>query len=761
MIRKIAFLVVLSICCFVAFGEVQFEGLDVNPTNYLIFKATTDVPEFGTYDTLFSAALQNRILKQLTFFPETITFLKNTEQLQIQNRFGVFRSNARLENITPIELFPSFVEGHQIGTGKITPIFSSPDGKYLVYSRPTSAAFGDLILYDHTKAKATVIAEKSELKLRDPLVIWSPDSKTFVYSSDGNIFYFSINQYKENRVMAEEFRKVHEGTISSAHWGAGNSLYYIAGTLVYRIGSHEFFTKSLYSGLLQVGEIVGKIPFQFNPNFDRFWISPDGSKILLSKGGRNLFLYYLATEDFTTTGSPTSLPYLYLPRNTTIERLIWSVGDSVTLLAKSIVKGKSETSLFRLDIDDERPPSAFRQLDETDVREISLSPEQKNIALLKDDRILIYDYLEWSKVDGIPYNLPLSVLWKSERELLIAGTYTIRLYNLNINTSKLIALSQPGKYGYTENERYVQTKIQDGIFQIKQTDTGWESTRDFTIRDRKVATSAYRVYLESSSRGSYRNVIMIRNIMGYGTVPLLPPEEIAYEPFPLQEEPMSYSNFNHGSRIRRREVALVFDAIDSIEGLTLILNVLSEYGLKCTFFINGEVIRRYPGAIKEIADSGHEVGSLFYTNFNMTDSKFTIDKQFIKQGLARTEDDYFAATDKEVSLIWHAPYYFVSSEIIQASKEMNYTYIGRDVDSMDWVTENRAALTPEIYLPASKLVERIMEKKKPGSIVPLQVGIPEGKRQDYLFQKLDLLINALEKLGYDIVPVSVMIEHSK
>ncbi len=761
MIRKTAVLLALLVFSSVTFGEVHFEGLDVNPANQLIFKATTDLPGFGTYDTLFSATLQDRKLKQLTFFPETISFLQESGQLQIQNRFGVFRSDAKLGNIVAIDLFPSFVEGHQIGTGKITPIFSSPDGKFLVYPRPTSAAYGELILYDHAKAKATVIAKKAELSLRDPLVLWSPDSKTFVYSTGGNIYYFSINQYNENRIMAEEFRKVHEGTISSAHWEAANSLYYIAGTLVYRIGSHEFFTKSLYSGLLKVGEIVGKIPFHFDPNFDKFWISPDGNKILLNKAGRNLFLYYLATEDFTTTGSPTSLPYLYLPRNTTVKRVVWSTGDSVTLLAKGIVKGKSKTSLYRLDIEDEKPPSAFRKLEETDVKEISISPGEKNIALLKEDRILIYDYLEWQKVDEITYHSPLSVLWKSERELLIAGTYTIRLYNLNINTSKLIALSQPGEYGYTEDERYIQTKIQDGVFQRQQTDTGWQSVRDFKVRDREVATTSYRVYLESSSRGSYRNVIMIRNIMGYGTLPLLPPEEIAYEPFPTQDEPISYSSFNHGSRIRRREVALVFDAVESIEGLTLILEVLSEYKLKCTFFVNGEVIRRYPGAIKEIADSGHEVGSLFYTNFNMTDSRFTIDKQFIKQGLARTEDDYFTATADEVSLLWHAPYYFVNSDIIQASKEMNYTYIGRDVDSMDWVTEDRVSLAPEIYLPAGELVERIIEKKKPGSIVPIQVGIPSGKRLDYLFQKLDLLIDALERLGYDIVPVSLMIEHSK
>ena len=101
---------------------------------------------------------------------------------------------------------------------------------------------------------------------------------------------------------------------------------------------------------------------------------------------------------------------------------------------------------------------------------------------------------------------------------------------------------------------------------------------------------------------------------------------------------------SHGSRLRRREVSLVFNAVDSAEGLTRILNTLSAYHVRATFFVNGEFIRRYPDAVREIADSGHEVGSLFYAYFNMTDARFTVDRDFVKSGLARNEDDYNAAT---------------------------------------------------------------------------------------------------------------------
>jgi peptidoglycan/xylan/chitin deacetylase (PgdA/CDA1 family) len=172
-------------------------------------------------------------------------------------------------------------------------------------------------------------------------------------------------------------------------------------------------------------------------------------------------------------------------------------------------------------------------------------------------------------------------------------------------------------------------------------------------------------------------------------------------------------------------------------------------------------MRRYPDAVREIADSGHEVGSLFYAYFNMTDARFTVDRDFVKSGLARNEDDYFAATGRELSLLWHAPYYIVNSGIIAAAAEMNYTYAGRDLDSYDWVTATESNQARGIYMRAADLVERILAQKKPGSIIPLQVGAGEGRRDDYLFQKLDILINELVGRGYDVVPVSTLIQDAR
>jgi peptidoglycan/xylan/chitin deacetylase (PgdA/CDA1 family) len=208
----------------------------------------------------------------------------------------------------------------------------------------------------------------------------------------------------------------------------------------------------------------------------------------------------------------------------------------------------------------------------------------------------------------------------------------------------------------------------------------------------------------------------------------------------------------------------VFNAVDSVEGLTEILLTLEAYDLRATFFVNGEFIRRHPSAVREISAAGHEVGSLFFAYFDMADRRFEITEEFIQEGLSRNEDEYFAATGDELSLLWHAPYYYVSDDVVQAGVQANYVYVGRDVDSLDWVPLFGEDGVSTLYQPSSDLVERTLSLKQPGSVVSVQVGTQEdarGGRDDYLFQRLDILINGLLAQGYQVVPVSQLIENAR
>jgi peptidoglycan/xylan/chitin deacetylase (PgdA/CDA1 family) len=765
------------------FGQVSFSGPDLSADGKLLFAATTRCPELGAYETLFLADAQTRSMRQLTFFPEDVLLLQDREVLQIQNRFGVFRSEPGFGAIAPLAQFPSFVGGSQVQMGRIAPIRTSPDGKYLLFVRPRSAAFGDLTLLEVATGQETVVADRVEISLQELPATWSPDSRHIVYSKEASLFYFSLAQLGEQRVLAEGLRRIGEGRIASARWANERSLYYISGLVVYAIDASELFTRALYSGMLAIGEIAGKIPFSFDSTFDSFWISPDGKSLLLDKGGRNVILVYLSPR---VSGESIALPHLSLPRDTTVRKVVWSAGNVVTMLCQTRSGGREGSAVYRMAGDAGGRFGGFIQAGGEGVRDIVLSPDEAAAALLGENEVVLKDYATWQDSGRVAHPSPLHALWLDQSELLVAGKFFIERVSLPEAKATLVALSQPGEYanaaeaageyahaaevaGASPGARSVQAKVQGRAFALEEQTGAWTPIGTpeahfpaaFSPLPRSAASESYRVYLEPSTRGSYENFLFVRDTKGYGTLPLFPAETTVYEPFPAAEEAVDFGNVAHGSRIRRREIALVFNAIDSAEGLTEVLNTLSARGLRCTFFVNGEFIRRNPDAVKEIADSGHEVGSAFHAHFNLTDSRFTVDQAFIKAGLARNEDDYFAATGRELSLLWHAPYYIVTSEMLEAAAEMNYVYVGRDVDASDWVARTESNEARGIYFSAADLVERLVAEKKPGSIVPVQIGVGEGGRDDYLFQKLDLVVNELARMGYEIVPVSTLIEHAR
>lgn len=738
--------------------------MDVSRSNILFYKLSTDFPGYGVYETLFSSHLGTGDLHQLTFFPEQIMLLKDTNEIQIQNRYGVFRVNTEKGSVITFDLFSSFVKNNILKQGKLPPIQSSHDGRYLIYISNPQYAYGNLILYDIDKMEEHLISKDVEINLDYPPALWSGDSRYFVYSKNGTIHYYSIDHLEENRVLTESMRIIGEGVLQNVRWSGIDSLYYLSGTFVQKISSKEFFTRSFYKDILRIGTISGKIPFEFDANFDSFWIAPDGKKILLSKEGRNLFLYFLKSDDYTSVGDVQSLPYLYLPHNSEISRIIWSKEDQITVLARKIVSGERKINLFRIAIKEDTAFSTFIKTDDEDVKDLILSPDQNSIILLKKDRVELRNYISWHHLGTVLHHQPLKAIWKNDKELIIAGAYSTIVYNFLLKKTTLLTLSKAGEYGFSPDEKSILMKAGNKAYKTGIKETKWEKISHFQIREPAYESQSYRVYVAESTDGIFGNMIMVRNVEAdtFGTFPLFEENKtIHYEPFPEKDDPVRFDVFNHGSRLRRREVAIVFNVINSIQGLTTILNVLSDYHIKATFFINGEAIERYPGGIKEIADSGHEIGSLFYAYFNMTDSKYNLDKDFIKKGLGINEDEYFAATGYDISLYWHAPYYFVNSQIIEASKEMNYTYIGKDVDTMDWVTESEMNITRGIYLSSAELINRIMQDKKPGSIIPVIVGLPRGKRDDYLYKKLDILINAMLNNGYSIVPVSTLIKHAK
>jgi peptidoglycan/xylan/chitin deacetylase (PgdA/CDA1 family) len=228
--------------------------------------------------------------------------------------------------------------------------------------------------------------------------------------------------------------------------------------------------------------------------------------------------------------------------------------------------------------------------------------------------------------------------------------------------------------------------------------------------------------------------------------------------------PSLQPGLSQASRLPRagsREVALYFDLYDDDQGLPEILDALNCFNIKATFFLNGEFIRRHPLAVSEIVAAGHEAASMFFALIDLSDARYRAGDDFISRGLARNEDEFFRVTGKELALFWHPPWYAVSPAIAASASKAGYVTCGKDVDPLDWVSHEDEKRLGLPMLAPSEMIEYIMEEVKPGSIIPVRLGLLPGGRNGYLFNRINVLLDALVRDGYSLIPVSALIEHTR
>jgi len=743
-----------------ATSEVLFSDLNINSENTFLFSATQFFPGYGDYNALFTGSAEDDTFQPLTFFPEKSWYNGTSASLFIQNRYGLFKSGSDYKSMSALPGFKSFAGGEFIKDGKIISVAISPDGTKLLYVKAISIVSGELYLFDMVNDEYHDLETQIDLTYERDYALWSPDSKMFIYGKEDSLYYYSLEQYSEKRVLNESLRNVGDGKLNSISWNEEDDnsiLYFINGGIVYRLDSSDIFTRSLYSGEFNMSTVAGRVPFDFEPGFDSFTISPDGERGLVVKNGRDLILYDMNKTDYRAEGKRVrSLPYLQLPKSMSVKQLIWSQSGKLILLAAN--RNSGESMVFTHDPAGETPLEFVQSVDRG-IRAVSLSPDEQKVVLAGTEGITLRMFQSWSVLAYRVHEHPMNLFWVDSNSVWVAGSKYNSVYNFKDDTSFISSFSQFSSSGFTKDGRIV-LKHDDIKYLYNEYDGTWTSTgRYTTVIDPVTFNQDYRIFLETAPASLYRNRIMIKENDTIKSDYLIETPAANFDPFPAREEKPDPLIFNHGSRVRHRDVALVFNLTDSVEGLSEILNVLSDYQIKATFFINGEFIRRHPDAALELEKSDHEVGSMFYADFDMTDTRFQINEDFILRGLSYNEDEYFSATGKELEPLWHAPYYFENTDIIEASKNHNYMYIGRDIDTLDWVAKDSGGSLGAIYFRSKDIIERIMKLKQPGSIIPVTVG-KNAHRDDYLFNKIDLLIEALKASGYDLVTVSKLIENS-
>ncbi len=135
-------------------------------------------------------------------------------------------------------------------------------------------------------------------------------------------------------------------------------------------------------------------------------------------------------------------------------------------------------------------------------------------------------------------------------------------------------------------------------------------------------------------------------------------------------------------------VALTFDDGPHGAYTDAILNTLSKYGVKATFFMLGTQVDAYPAVAGRVAAAGHEIGSHTYMHPNL--SKCSASR--VQSELSKTKDAIMRATGKVPTLL-RPPY---GNHTATVRSLAGVPLVLWNVDTEDWKSKSADAIVQHV-----------------------------------------------------------------
>ncbi len=180
----------------------------------------------------------------------------------------------------------------------------------------------------------------------------------------------------------------------------------------------------------------------------------------------------------------------------------------------------------------------------------------------------------------------------------------------------------------------------------------------------------------------------------------------------------------HKSRVSK-EVYITFDDGPTPLVTDRVLQILTNYDVKATFFCIGDCVQRHPEIYKRLVDQGHGVGNHTFNHLNAWKTR---------------QQKYLENVDKTAQLIssnlFRPPYGKITPRLVKKLKTKGYNVVMWDVLSGDFDTSRTAA----------SCLDNLKKNTRNGSVI---VFHDSEKAQERLFTVLPRYLDYLGGEGYE------------
>ena len=184
-----------------------------------------------------------------------------------------------------------------------------------------------------------------------------------------------------------------------------------------------------------------------------------------------------------------------------------------------------------------------------------------------------------------------------------------------------------------------------------------------------------------------------------------------------------------------KKVALTFDCAWGADDIEQIIEVLGKKNVSATFFTVGTWVDKYNEQVKKLAEAGHEIGNHSDNHAHVNNLSYDANISDMK----KCNDKIEKITGKKVKF-YRGPYGEYNNIVIRTAEELGMKVIQWDVDTLDYMGKT-----------AQEMCLRIEDKIRNGSIILMH------NDTDHTADSLEQIIDKINELGYEIVPLDELI----
>lgn len=187
-----------------------------------------------------------------------------------------------------------------------------------------------------------------------------------------------------------------------------------------------------------------------------------------------------------------------------------------------------------------------------------------------------------------------------------------------------------------------------------------------------------------------------------------------------------------------KKIALTFDDGPDNRYTPEILDILSEYNVKATFFVIGSNCEMYPDLVLRELRDGHEIGNHTYSHPRLT----KISSGKLINEIIETENILFEICEYRPKL-FRPPEGIYSNTVRRVISRLDYIPVVWSVDTLDWKGSS-----------AESIAKAVMRDPRSGMIILCHDYISHNGCTP---SALKIFIPKLQKQGYEFVTVSELL----